>query len=105
MKPVIITLNSDNKVVMSIEEFKRHMDSAYNQGWSDGNCSGTTINYPYSPNQWWYSINAINTTETTPITINTATSECNITSVLDGAAITGTTNATSIKNYIKAQGE
>lgn len=101
MKPVIITLNSDGKVVMTADEFKRHMDSAYNQGWSDGNCSGTTINYPYSPNQWWYSINATNTTTTEPVTINGTT----ITNVLDTAAITGTTNATSIKDYIKAQGE
>lgn len=54
MKPVIITLNSDGKAVMSVEEFKRYMDAAYNQGYSDGNSAATTIATPYYGNQRWW---------------------------------------------------
>lgn len=56
MKPVIITLNSDNKVVMSVEEFKRHMDAAYNQGYSDGNSAATTLAATPYNKKWWYDV-------------------------------------------------
>ena len=39
MKPVIITLDANGRVLISSDEFKRYMDSAYNQGWSDANAS------------------------------------------------------------------
>lgn len=39
MKPVIITLDANGRVLISSDEFKRYMDAAYNQGWSDANAS------------------------------------------------------------------
>ena len=39
MKPVIITLDANGRVLVSSDEFKRYMDAAYNQGWSDANAS------------------------------------------------------------------
>ena len=57
MKPVIITLNSDNKIVMSVEEFKRHMDAAYNQGYSDGCSTSSITTQPYY-DKWWYGVTA-----------------------------------------------
>ena len=117
MKPVIITLNSDNKVVMSVEEFKRHMDAAYNQGHSDGTIASTTITYPSNANKWWYDVTCNGTT----LDINTA---------LEGKATiahialadnvtadncdciaghcncdTGCANQSSISSYIRNKGE
>ena len=39
MKPVIITLDANGRVLISSDEFKRYMDAAYNQGWSDAHAS------------------------------------------------------------------
>lgn len=75
MKPVIITLNSDNKVVMSVEEFKHHMDAAYNQGHSDGTMASATITYPSNANKWWYDV----TCNGSVLNTNTTALECKIT--------------------------
>lgn len=113
MKPVIITLNSDNKVVMSVEEFKRHMDAAYNQGHSDGTMASATITYPSNANKWWYDVTCNGTT------LNAATSAIsNEVKVTDTATAdfcdcvsgycdcnTGCENQVSISDYIRNKGE
>lgn len=47
MKPIIITIQ-DNKVVMDINEFKKHIDDAYQQGYRDA--SSITCG---QSNKWW----------------------------------------------------
>ena len=47
MKPIIITIK-DNKISMSVEEFKKHIEDAYQQGYHDASSISATNN-PY----WW----------------------------------------------------
>lgn len=47
MKPIIITIK-DNKISMSVEEFKKYIEDAYHQGYHDAS-SISTSNNPY----WW----------------------------------------------------
>ena len=47
MKPIIITIQ-DNKIVMDVNEFKKHIDDAYNQGYRDA--SSITCS---QSNRWW----------------------------------------------------
>jgi hypothetical protein len=102
MKPVIITLNSDGKVVMSVEEFKRHMDEAYNQGYTDGTAASTTITYPYNSNKWWYGVSSITTANT--LTTDSINGACDcVAGVCD--CNTECTNQVSISDYIKNKGE
>jgi hypothetical protein len=95
MKPVIITLNSDGKVTMSVEEFKCHMDAAYNQGYSDGNSATTTITATPYDQRWWYDVTcnstALNTTETNA-------RDCVTASCVDSTQM-------SISDYVKSKGE
>lgn len=49
MKPIIIEIN-DNKIVMDVNEFKKHIEDAYNQGYKDGSSVGTVI---YDDPYWW----------------------------------------------------
>lgn len=42
MKPIIIEIK-DNKIVMDVNEFKKHIEDAYNQGYKDGSSVGTVI--------------------------------------------------------------
>ena len=98
MKPVIITLNSDGKVVISVDEFKRHMDAAYNQGYTDGQYSSITITTYNNTNQWWKDVAVC--------TLNDACTE-----TLTGSCSSTETTCTddvshmSISNYIKSKGE
>ena len=116
MKPVIITLNSDNKVVMSVEEFKRHMGSAYNQGYSDG--QSTTITTPYYGNQrWWTDITCSDSTNNkcaaNKLNITYATGSYTDNVTADACdCVAGYCNCdtecsaqVSIKDYIKSKGE
>ena len=48
MKPIIIAIN-DGKISMTVDEFKKHIEDAYQQGYKDGSSSLTTVNDPY----WW----------------------------------------------------
>ena len=48
MKPIIITIQ-DNKIIMDINEFKKHIDDAYNQGYRDA----SSITCSTSTNRWW----------------------------------------------------
>lgn len=117
MKPVIITLNSDNKVVMSVEEFKRHMDAAYNQGYSDGNSAATTITTTPYNQKWWYDVTCSNASKTdaTPLEGKIATYNTTVTgSVTEDFCDcvsgycncdTECPNQVSIKDYIKNKGE
>ena len=43
MKPVIITMDANGRIVMPSDEFKRYIDAAYNQGYADGK-SATSYN-------------------------------------------------------------
>lgn len=47
MKPIIITIK-DNSVVMSVAEFKKHIEDAYYQGYRDASSITTS-----SSNRWW----------------------------------------------------
>ena len=48
MKPIIIEIK-DNKIVMDVSEFKKHIEDAYQQGYHDGGSCTTIYNDPY----WW----------------------------------------------------
>ena len=70
MKPIIIEIK-DNKIVMDVNEFKKHIEDAYQQGYSDGNSAGTiTYNDPY----WWRylspTITCTDSTSTATLKIN-----------------------------------
>lgn len=95
MKPVIITINSDGKVVMSVDEFKRHMDSAYNQGYSDGN-STHSITYLNANKPWWEDL-TINGGLTTTLCSDTNTTTTTTTAIDD--------TQLSISDYLRAKGE
>ena len=110
MKPVIITLNSDNKVVMSVDEFKRHMDAAYNQGYSDGNSAATTITATPYNQRWWYDVTCNNTSltdyannhitladNTTADTCDCISGHCNCSAECE--------NQISISSYLRSKGE
>ena len=99
MKPVIITLNSDGKVVMSVDEFKRHMDNAYNQGYSDGN-SSHSIAYYNAPKNWWEDLTVATLCDTTSHpseTTTTTTATLNNVNTIDD-------NQMSISDYVKTKG-
>ena len=55
MKPIIIGLNKEGKVDLTLEDFKAFMDKAYYEGYTDG-CSYSstisTINND-SGHKWW----------------------------------------------------
>lgn len=49
MKPIIIEVK-DNKIIMDVSEFRKHIEDAYQQGYRDaGSLSTVTYNNPY----WW----------------------------------------------------
>ena len=114
MKPVIITLNSDGKVVMSVEEFKSYMDAAYNQGHSDGAMASTTLTYPSNANKWWYDVTcngaALNTTTSVDGKIGASISAATTADFCDCVSgycdcNTGCENQVSISDYIRNKGE
>ena len=118
MKPVIITLNLDNKVVMSVEEFKRHMDAAYNQGYSDGNSAVAIASTPYNQ-KWWYDVTCNGTALNTTTYVEGKVTDTAIASLSDKATTedfcdcvsgycncdTGCENQVSISDYIRNKGE
>lgn len=68
MKPIIVFVEN-GKIIMTPEEFKKHMDDAYQKGYSDASSiNGTWTNTPSprNPAGWWekitYSGSATNTT-------------------------------------------
>lgn len=113
MKPVIITLNSDNKVVMSVEEFKRHMDEAYNQGYSDSSITATPY---YGNNKWWYGVTCngnaltgctdgkIATMHTTISADNATADSCDCVSGYCNCSAE-CENQVSISSYLRSKGE
>lgn len=69
MKPIIITIK-DNNVVMSIEEFKKHINDAYHQGYQDGSLTLSNAN----DNHWWKYLTCNDTlTTASTTTVPTAT--------------------------------
>ena len=117
MKPIIITVNSDNKVVMSVEEFKRHMDTACSKGYSDGcsTCSITTTPY-YDNNKWWKDVSCNGTTLTACLDGKIATDH--VTTISDSITADSCdcvaghcncsaecANQTSISSYLRSKGE
>lgn len=76
MKPIIIE-TKDNKIVMDVSEFKKHIEDAYYQGYYDGS-SHTTVQYNNDPQWWKYS------TVNDP-TITTTNSTDKIVGVLDNS--------------------
>lgn len=49
MKPIIIGVNKDGKVEMTLDEFRKHMDDAYWQGYRDNSLSSSTN----GNGKWW----------------------------------------------------
>lgn len=70
MKPIIIGITKDGKVDMTLDEFRKHMDDAYWQGYRDNTSTESTFN-----GRWW---------ETNPYTLCSDT----------GSATTATLNNT-----------
>ena len=50
MKPIIIGITKDGKVDMTLDEFRKHMDDAYWQGYRDSTSSLTVTN---GNGKWW----------------------------------------------------
>ena len=50
MKPIIIGVTKDGKVDMTLDEFRKHMDDAYWQGYRDNTSSLTVSN---GNGKWW----------------------------------------------------
>lgn len=50
MKPIIIGVTKDGKVDMTLDEFRKHMDGAYWQGYQDNTSSLTQT---ISDGKWW----------------------------------------------------
>lgn len=61
MKPIIIEIK-DNKIVMDVNEFKKHIEDAYSQGYKDGSSVGTVI---YDDPYWWRKLTTCNGTNIT----------------------------------------
>ena len=55
MKPIIIGVTKDGKVDMTIEDFRKHMNDAYNQGYNDNSLTSSLSNlYGSDTNsKWW----------------------------------------------------
>lgn len=119
MKPVIITLNSNGKVVMSVDEFKRHMDAAYNQGYSDGNYTNATITaQPYNQ-RWWYDVTcsgeALNSNASVDDKVTTvgtclsdsvtASNACDCVAGYCNCDADCSAQVSTIKDYLKIKGE
>lgn len=51
MNPIIIGITKDGKVDMTLDEFRKHMDDAYYQGYRENTFSLTATNDNY--NKWW----------------------------------------------------
>lgn len=49
MKPIVIGITKDGKVDMTLDEFRKHIDDAYWQGYRD-NTSSTLTN---GNEKWW----------------------------------------------------
>lgn len=60
MKPIIIGVNKDGKVDMTLDEFRKHMDDAYNQGYNDKSSWSLTNIAAYDTNKWWNSVGVCN---------------------------------------------
>lgn len=72
MKPIIIEIK-DNKIVMDVNDFKKHIEDAYNQGYKDGSSVGTVI---YDDPYWWRRLNCNGTSITSTLnTTNTLTAD------------------------------
>lgn len=51
IKPIVIVVDKDGRVSMTVEEMKKLLDDAFEQGKESGT---TTINnYPYHYRGWW----------------------------------------------------
>ena len=72
MKPIIIEIK-DKQIVMDVNEFKKHIEDAYQQGYKDGS-SISTITYddPY----WWRKITFCGDTITGSASTTTLTDNC-----------------------------
>ena len=71
MKPIIIEIK-DNKIIMDVNEFKKHIEDAYHQGYTDGGSIGTVVyNDPY----WWRRLTCDGTSITNIDTTNMLTAD------------------------------
>lgn len=67
MKPIIITIN-DGKISMTVAEFKKHIEDAYQQGYKDA--TSVSVGDPY----WWRYLNgntSVGTMSTTTLDVKT----------------------------------
>ena len=73
MKPIIIGVNKDGKVEMTLDEFRKHMDDAYWQGHRDGSLTGSTN----GNGRWWETQPYFAGTDITDKAADTACSNAN----------------------------
>ena len=62
----------DNKIVMEVNEFKKHIEDAYNQGYKDGSSISTVV---YDDPYWWRKLTCNGTSITALNTTNTLTAD------------------------------
>ena len=73
MKPYVVIIKEmdNNKIIMSADELKRLVESAYNDGYTDGTSRYWWYQQPYT----WYSNQLSSTSEHITITCNTENGE------------------------------
>ena len=52
MRPIIIGMKDNGKIELTLDEFKKFMNEAYNQGYSDGH-SSYTFTWANTNDKWW----------------------------------------------------
>ena len=87
MKPIVIEVK-DSKINMSMSEFKKYIEDAYQQGYSDAS-KVSTYNNPY----WWRDLTCMNSTPTDTLKIT----YCND----DSASITAAPETTNGAVYAR----
>lgn len=71
MKPIIIPVEN-GKITLTLADFRKYMEEAYDQGYRDGCNTSTLTNFPNSDPYWWrdpwYS-STCGTLDTTTVTL------------------------------------
>lgn len=55
-RPIIIGVDKDGKVDMTLDEFRKHMDAAYSQGYNDSSSALTVTYAGNSHDKYWRDI-------------------------------------------------
>ena len=74
MKHIIVFVE-DGKIIMTPEEFKKHMDDAYYRGYSDASSITTTY---VNTSPWWEQVQCCDDTVTNAVDTSVKTAEADV---------------------------